>query len=54
MTETMQDKDNRINNLKAYLSAYTLAVDELLGADTAKKVKELAREKLRIPEGKQS
>lgn len=44
--ETVQEKDDRINHLKAYLSVYTLAVDELLGVETAKKVRELAREKL--------
>lgn len=46
MTETMEEKDDRIKNLKAYLASYTLAVDELLGVDTANKVRELAREKL--------
>ncbi|MDN6084298.1 hypothetical protein SAMN02746068_00724 [Lactococcus chungangensis CAU 28 = DSM 22330] len=46
MSETLEEKDDRIAHLKAYMSAYTLAVDELFGVDTANQVRELARKKL--------
>ena len=40
------DKDETISKLRKYMMAYTLAIDELHGAEGAKKIKDLAKELL--------
>ena len=40
------DKDGTISKLRKYMMAYTLAIDELHGAEGAKKIKDLAKELL--------
>ena len=44
--QEIADKDETISKLRKYMMAYTLAVDELHGADGAKKIKDLAKELL--------
>ncbi|QIW51201.1 hypothetical protein [Pseudolactococcus raffinolactis] len=44
--EQLQEKDKTIVNLRKYMMAYTLAVDELHGAEGSQKIKILAKELL--------
>ena len=44
--QEIADKDETISKLRKYMMAYTLAVDELHGADGAKEIKDLAKELL--------
>ena len=42
----LADKDETISQLRKYMMAYTLAIDELQGVEGAKKIKDLAKELL--------
>lgn len=45
--QEIADKDETISKLRKYMMAYTLAVDELHGADGANEIKTLAKELLK-------
>lgn len=44
--EKLHEKDETIAKLRKYMMAYTLAVDELHGAEDAQEIKVLAKELL--------